>query len=401
LKILIYSHFFLPSVGGVERLVDSLARGFTEKGNQVCVATATAAETFDDHDLPFSVVRRPGVAALLRLIRRHDVAHLAGPALLPAFLGYVLRKPVVVEHHMYQAVCPNGLLVYQPDRTVCPGHFLAGRHTECLRCNAGQGRWSSLRMWLLAFPRLWLCRRAAANIAVTEHVGRRLHLSHCRRIYHGTAVVPLAGPRTAVEGRRAAPVCFAYIGRFVSEKGLPLLIDAAARLKRDGLPFRLKFIGDGPERTNLEAAARIHDLQDRTFFTGMLGPEDLRKETADVMAVVMPSIWEETAGMAAIEQMMRGRAVVAADIGGLGEVVDGAGLKFPPGNAQALAECMRRLIDDPDLARRLGASARQRALALFPRDAMMEAHLQLYQEFPRGVHGSPGPAVPVEREAGK
>jgi glycosyltransferase involved in cell wall biosynthesis len=308
------------------------------------------------------------------------VIHLAGPALLPMSLGFLLRKPVIVEHHMYQAICPNGLLVYQPTWTVCPGHFMAGRHRECLRCNADLGRWTSLRMWLLAFPRLWLCCRATTNVAVTEHVRRRLQLPNSRVIYHGAAIAAKAGQGPLSAGRQDSPVCFAYVGRFVSEKGLTLLVQAAASLKRDGFSFRLKFIGDGPERANLEACVRTYELQDRTTFTGMLGPDELRRETADVTAVMMPSVWEETAGMAAIEQMMRGRAVVASDIGGLGEVVNGAGLKFPAGDVHALTECMRRVMDDPTLADRLGNEASRRGEEMFAEEQMIDRHLHLYQE---------------------
>jgi glycogen(starch) synthase len=378
-KILIYSHYFLPSVGGVERLVDSLARGFAGKGHPVRVVTETAAGAFDDGTVPYPVVRRPGAIGLVRLIREHDVIHLAGPALLPMFLGYVLRKPVVIEHPSYQAICPNGLLLHEPDRTVCPGHFLAGQHRECLRCNAALGKWTSLRMWFLGFPRLWLCRHAATNVAVTEHVSRRLHLPNSVMIYYGTAVTTPDERDSSPAVKQDSPVCFAYVGRLVSEKGLPLLVQAAARLKRDGLSFRLKFVGDGPERKNLEAAVAAHGLGDCTAFTGMLGPEELQRETADVKAVVMPSVWEETAGMAAIEQMMRGRPVVAADIGGLGEVVDGAGLKFPAGDVPALAQCLRRMIEDPAMADRLGEEGRKRALELFRLERRVEEHLRLCQ----------------------
>jgi glycosyltransferase involved in cell wall biosynthesis len=379
-KILIYSHYFLPSVGGVERLVASMARGFSEKGHRVCVATATGAGTFDESTLPYRVVRLPSMAALVRLIREHDVFHLAGPALAPMLLGYLLRKPVVIEHHMYQAICPNGLLVYQPNHTVCPGHFIAGRHRECLRCNAALGKGTSFRMWLLGFPRLWLSRRAATNVAITEHVSRRLDLPRSRLIYHGVQTATPAAASPGIAADQCSTVCFAYAGRFVKEKGLALLIQAAGRLAREGLSFRLKFIGDGPERANLEAEVRDRQLQDRTTFTGMLGPEELQQEMAGVTALVMPSIWEETAGLAAMEQMMRGRALIVSEIGGLSEVVGDAGLRFPAGDAVALSACMRKVIEEPEVTRQLGAAARRRSLALFSEDAMIDKHIQLYRD---------------------
>lgn len=384
MKILIHSHFFLPSVGGVERLVDALARGFVERGLSVSLVTETDSRGFDDTALPYSVLRRPSLAALVRKIRESDMVHLAGPAFLPMLLGILLRKPVVVEHHMYQATCPNGLLIYQPNRTVCPGHFLAGRHGECLRCNARLGRWRSFRMWLVGFPRLWLCRRVAANVAVTEHARRRQSLPNSRVIYHGVAPEPQSTRRPHSAGERNAAVCFAYVGRFVREKGLPLLVQAAARLRDDGLSFRLKFIGDGPERAGLEAAVKNAGLADRTTFTGMLGPEELRRETVDVTALVMPSVWEETAGMAAIEQMMQGRPVVVSDIGGLGEVVNGAGFRFPAGDVAALAGHLRSIVEDPALALRMGEKAARRAVELFDRERMIGEHLRLYREILEG-----------------
>jgi glycogen synthase len=380
MKILIYSHYFLPSVGGVERVVESLARGFSERGHRVTVATATLADPAGDAGLPYRILRRPGVFSLMRLIREHDVTHLAGPALLPMFLAWLLRRPFVIEHHSYQAVCPNGLLLQQPAGTVCPGHFQAGRHRECLRCNSGRGQWKSFRMWLLGFPRLLLCRRTSSNIAISRHVSNRLSLPRSRLIYHGVPDASVTSNLGAKQPGPDAPLCFAYIGRFVPEKGLSALIEAAAILQQEGVSFRLKLIGDGPERPRLEASVKARGLQERIVFTGMLAPEDLARASADVSVAVMSSLCEEMCPLAPIEQMMRGKALVVSSIGGLAEVVGEAGLQFQPADSAGLASCMRRLAAEPELVRRLGEAARDRALTLFRYGEMIEAHLKLYRE---------------------
>jgi glycosyltransferase involved in cell wall biosynthesis len=93
----------------------------------------------------------------------------------------------------------------------------------------------------------------------------------------------------------------------------------------------------------------------------------------------MPSVWEETAGLAAIEQMMRGRLVIASKIGGLAEIVGSAGLCFAPGSADALAECMRRVLQEPGLIDVLGSQARMRAFNLFARPRMIDEHRNLYR----------------------
>lgn len=116
-KVLIYSQAFPPQTGGVERIVMSLARGLArlvrgERGHplEVTVATLTPAGEMDDSQLPFRVVRRPRLDRLVMLLQAADVVHLAGPALLPLFLGWLMRKRLVVEHHGFQTICPNGQL---------------------------------------------------------------------------------------------------------------------------------------------------------------------------------------------------------------------------------------------------------------------------------------------------
>lgn len=392
MRILMYSHYFAPSVGGVERVVESLARGFAERGHRVTVVTEIPAVPVGDSDLPYAVVRQPGPMRLARLIREHDVVHLAGPALLPMFLAWLLRRPMLIHHHVYQTICPNGLLLYQPNQSVCPGHFQAGRHGECLRCNAGLGKWKSFRMWASGFPRLWLCKRAAYNVAITNHVQRRLSLPRSRVIYHGVPCSESTSVPSLEATGPGSPASFGFVGRFVAEKGLPVLVEAASRLHSKNFPFRLKLIGDGPERPKIEAAVRARGLQGQVTLTGMLRGEDLRRAIADAAAVVMPSIWEETAGMAAIEQMMRGRVVIASDIGGLGEIVDGAGLKFPPGDVEGLSSCMQRLGSDSELGRKLGDNAQRRAKVLFREEAMIDGHLKLCLEV-----GTSGPVPPAQR----
>ena len=141
MNLLIYSHYFAPSVGGVESIVQSLAAGITElrtlNGDReltVTVVTETPAGSCDDTKFPFRVVRCPDVIRLWQLVRASDVIHVAGPAFLLMFLAALSRKRFVVEHHGYQATCPNGLFVHQPDRTICPGYFQAGRYGKCFQC---------------------------------------------------------------------------------------------------------------------------------------------------------------------------------------------------------------------------------------------------------------------------
>ena len=386
MKILLYSHAFAPAVGGMETSAALLAEGLasfrdpaTGETFTVTVVTATPADDFDESKLPFKILRRPNIWKLLHSIREADLVHLAGPCFLPLVIAWLIGKPTVVVHHGYQSICPNGLLFKQPSQTNCVGHFMRRQYGQCLRCCAQTvGAKGGVRSLLLTFPRRWLCKRAATNIAVTRHVETRVQLPRSRTIYHGIAVADPVHLYSAVCA--STTLEFGFIGRLVAEKGLPLYLLAGKDLADKGLKFRLNFIGDGPERANLEKMAHDLKLSEHVRFKGILSGTDLERAASCICALVMPSIWEETAGLAAIEQMMRGRLVIAADIGGLGELVGDAGLKFRPGDWHGLASCMQVGLENPAIVTSLGSVAHARALDLFRHDRMIERHVAVCRE---------------------
>ncbi len=383
-SLLIYSHYFIPSVGGVETSVLALASGLSEisdpssqKQFHVTVVAQTPAALFDDQSLGFRVVRHPSLFTLARLILKSDVLHLAGPSLLPLLLGYLARKPVVLEHHGYQSTCPNGLLIHEPERSVCPGHYLQGKHLECLKCQSTEmPLWKAVIHMSMMLPRHLLSRSVAANISITNHVLERQRLPRTKTIYYGIEdSAPLNGETLA---RLSGKLSFAYVGRLVAEKGIPIFLESIRLLKEEGLVFDVKLVGEGPQRAEIERLIQEKQIQEFVTITGFLKGDALHKTMQGVSVVVMPSVWEETAGLAAIEQMMRGRLVIASKIGGLAEVIGSAGLLSPAGDPIALAQCMRKVIQNPALVETFGKKARDRAATLFTRSHMVEEHARVY-----------------------
>jgi glycosyltransferase involved in cell wall biosynthesis len=404
MKVLIYSEYFLPTVGGVQTVVSLLARGLTgadlaradlsnsagaksipstgsparDSPIEVTVVTGTPAGAMDDSALPYRVVRRPSFWRLLRLIRKADLMHLAGPCFLPMAIAWLIGKPMVIEHHGYQTICPSGSLLIEPQQNPCPGYFMEKKYAVCLRCCAGTKGWAgSIRAVLLTFPRRWLGRQAAVNIAISEHVAARLKMPRSRTIYHG---VESAGDM-ALAGRWSTDdIHAAYLGRLASEKGVPVLIHAVRHLQEMGQPVKVSIVGDGPERARLEMLSKELGTDASVTFLGERRGRELDQALIGVEALVIPSVCEETFGLSAIEQMMQGRLVIAADIGGLSEVVGEAGLRFPAGDSRALAACLERLIKDRSLAASLGSAAYERATKLFRLDRMIDAHAAVYRE---------------------
>ena len=385
LNILIYAYSWAPSVGGVETITGSLAQGLADRSrvepgdpNLVTVVTRTPAGDMRDSLLSFAVVRRPSLFRLIRLVQAADIIHLAGPALIPLALGWILRKTVFVEHHNYQSVCPNGLLIFQPNLSVCPGHYMAARYEKCIQCNTNKiGRGKSVREVILMFPRRWLVRRVTANIAPSFHVKTRVELPRTEVILHGVPPGNRPHVEPAVQGRNVA--LYAFVGRLVQEKGVATFLRAAKELSTCGYDFRLVIVGDGPERRALEILCAELGLAEKTEFTGSVCPQRVETILSECRAVVIPSVWEEVAPLVALEQMMQGALVIASDIGGLGEEVNGFGLKFPAGDSNALASCMRRVADEPEIVTELRDKARTHASENYTESRMVNEHLILYR----------------------
>ncbi|HXP71534.1 MAG TPA: glycosyltransferase family 4 protein [Candidatus Dormibacteraeota bacterium] len=382
MKVLIYSKVFLPVTGGIQTVVAELARGLAGKDwdetriIEVTVVTRTRRRSDADDLLPYRLVRDPNLRRLIQFVREADIVHLAGPAMLPMLLGLAFGKPVVVEHHGYQSICPNGLLVYQPDHSLCPGYFMQKQYQMCIRCNTASLGWTrSLRSLILTFPRRWLCQKVSRNIAVSEHVCKRISLPRTSVVYHGVQDTT----ETLQEPSDGNALQIGSVGRLVSEKGLPILLRAAKRLDDDGADFRLTFVGDGPERANLENLVRNLGFRNRVEFLGELQGRELAEALRSVRVIVMPSQCEETAGLAAIEHMMRGGVVIASDIGGLGEIVGEAGLRFKAGDSDALYACLRDTIEISSLRASLSVAARRRAMQIFERNSMIEGHVSAYR----------------------
>jgi glycosyltransferase involved in cell wall biosynthesis len=385
-KVLIYTHVWLPVMGGLQTVTSDLANGFSDWGRthpgenvDVIIATETAAGEMKDSELAFRVVRRPSLRALVSLIRSADVVHLTNAALRPLALALLLRKPTVIEHDGNHCACPNGMFLFQPDRSVCPGYFQARKYGKCVECNTAEmGRTQSFMRVVWTFPRRWLAQRVNVNIFPTAYIARRVSLPNTRVIHHGVPQYP-DGLASSSAKNGQGPY-FAYAGRLAIEKGLPVMLNACAKLAAEGREFGMRIVGEGYERPGLEKMARDLKIDSRVQFLGACPVSKVQEFLGHPVAVIMPSICEDVAPLAAYEQLMHGQLVIASDIGGLGEIVDGVSLKFPAGDSEALAACMRRALDEPEMASDLRARAQQRAFDAFTQQRMVANHLAVYKE---------------------
>ena len=138
--------------------------------------------------------------------------------------------------------------------------------------------------------------------------------------------------------------------------------------------FELWLVGDGERRAALEQLVEAEGIKDNVRFWGIRTNIPEIMKTADV--VVMSSHWEGF-GLAAVEGMAAGKPVIASDIDGLSQVVDGAGLLFPKGDEKALASCILEIYEDKDYYQRLSELSVERAKE-FDLSHMVNQYIKIY-----------------------
>lgn len=320
MKILLCSHFFSPSIGGIETLSLALAERFTMAGHEVVVLTRSPSISEDQ--FPFKVVREPSWLQLWKLVRWSNVVFHNNICASMAWPLVFIKRPWVIAHHTW---------ITGPDGSV--------------------GLRERLKRSLVS-----RAKQIADSKALSDDLG-------------GSAVV-VGGCyddrlfQVMPDVDRVKDLVF--VGRLVSDKGADLLIDTVHHFKQQGKELSLTIIGGGVELENLRSQAKRLDIKGQIAFKGTLVGEDLVREINRHHVMVVPSRWNEPFGIVALLGVACGCAVVGSDGGGLVDAIGPCGLTFPNGDAEGLRQAIDRLVSSSEL--------RQQLLELAP------AHLSNFTE---------------------
>lgn len=253
------------------------------------------------------------------------------------------------------------------------------------------------KAWPLALASAAVFRAAGAVTACSADLrARALRLgarpADTEVIPYGVDVAAFRPDPAAAELTRAAlglspgaPLVLA-LGRLVYKKGFGFLVDAMPRVLARRPDAKLVIAGYGDLRDDLERQAERLGLAESVIFTGQLDRAQAASfiGAADVYAV--PSVLDQAGNVdglpnTLLEGMSAARPIVATRVAGIPDVItDGEhGLLVPERDAGALAEAICRLLDDRDLARRLGERARQRVLEELTWDATAARFERAYE----------------------
>jgi glycosyltransferase involved in cell wall biosynthesis len=331
MKILISSHFFPPSVGGIEQVSGILAEEFAKMGHEVKVVTTTTAKA-EPPGQSFEVCRRPSIADLFAHLRWCDAYLQSNISVATFWPAVLLRKPT--------------LIVY---------------HTWLTRVGGKIG-------WRDRIKRQ-IGRLAAKNMAVSEALGKSL-FSSCDVIPN-----PYRDDLFTVdpEARRHRELVF--LGRLVTDKGVDLLMDAMTLLRERGLTPNLSIIGSGPHEAKLREQVRRQDLEQQVSFLGVRIGAELVRILNGHQIMVIPSRWTEPFGLVALEGIACGLVAVGSSNGGLPDAIGPCGEIFHTGNAQSLADCLERVLRNPSDLEKYREPAKEH-LARHSRRGVAEAYVR-------------------------
>lgn len=352
MRIAVLTEVFVPKIDGITNRLRNTLECFDELGHEVLVIAPDNAAAEHPHA---RVVRVPSVGFRLypavraalpawrigRELARFepDVVHAVGPACLGVWgtmAARALRLPLLSSYH-----------------TDFPRYAKA----------YGLGEICARTVWALT---KWVHNAAVLNLCPSRFTARELreHGVHDVSIWRGGVDVGLFHPsRRSEEMRRrlcgGAPdrPLLLYAGRIAEEKNLGVFEEILAARP----DVRVALVGDGPARSAL--AERL-DPQ-RVVFTGFLRGEELASAFACADAFVMPST-TETLGFVVLEAMASGCPVVAANAGGVPDLVTHGetGLLYDPSEEGAAARAVSQLLERaPDSMRALGQKGRARAEA--------------------------------------
>jgi glycogen(starch) synthase len=326
MKILLATHAFYPSIGGLETVARILAQEFCRQGHAVKLIAQTPApdrtRAQDEQEFGYPVFRQPGFLEMLCLVRWSDIYFQNNISLRSLWPVLLVRHRWVVSHQ-----------------------------TWLTRVDGRQGWQDRLKKFVIRF---------GSPIAISRAVAEPLPVK-----------ATLIGNPYQDQLFRVLPDAvrdrdIVFLARLVSDKGGDVTLAALAELKQEGLTPSLTIVGDGPERENLVRMTEQFGLAPQVTFTGIQTGETLVRTLNSHRIMVVPSRLAEPFGVVALEGIACGCALVGSRRGGLADAIGPCGLTFPNGDVAAMADCLRRLLQNEELCQDLRSHAEQHLLKHTP-----------------------------------
>ena len=409
--MLCYSIYPPIQAGGAELIVSYLAEGLAQRGHRVTVVSTCGPDME-----PYPIEHRNGVEVIrffpqnrywlfdrdgrhgydklrwhlrdawnracgrrLRQILREyqpDVVHSHGVEGFSPVLWRMAKSlgvPLVHTAHDYYMICPRALLLTRRQE-------LCAKPAVACRIRAAWYSRCATAIDLFCSPSRFL---------LDLHIANGLSARSSAVVSNGIPVRPR--PPTVGDERRG-PLRLLFAGRLTAEKGIRVALEAVRSLPPD-FPVSLQIAGKGVLESEVRAAAAADA---RISYVGYLSGAAKDQAFAGADCLLLPSLWYENAPVVIVEAAAYALAVIGSRLGAIPEFIEDGrnGLLFEAGNAQALADTIRRVATDRALLSRLGQGGAP-LLARHSVPNMLEQYLMHYRRLVRAPQPAPAQAAPT------
>lgn len=358
-KVCLFNDSFPPVIDGVANAVINYAENIERNYGHAIVATPDMPGA-DDSSFPFPVLRYPSIDT------RRLVGYVAGYPFSPEIAGRLSAEHVELLH----THCPvSSCLLARSLRDVVDAPLVLTYHTKydidiakAIRGKALQaGAIHALVQNVSACDEVWVVSCGAGeNLRSLGYEGDYIVMENGVDLPRGSAEPNAVFAETEDYDLPDGVPMFLFVGRLMWYKGIRIILDALKKLQEDGTDFRMVFIGDGTDGTEVRQYADELGLRDRCFFTGSITErEKLRAWYTRADLFLFPSTFD-TNGLVVREAAACGTATVMIRNSCASEgVTDGENGFLIEENAACLAAALQRLCAVPETIKQVGSNAQQ------------------------------------------
>ena len=358
-----------PKVGGLEVVIDALAREFTEVGHRVTVvAPRPGWFRFEKDAHPYEVLRHcPFISK-----------HFGYYSCLSALFGLHKKHPIDIihAHEVYpQAVIANMFFKKTKVPFVVTSHGVDS--TENYKYFRNKSALIRARDALQSARQLVAVSPSIASNYKTLLSSVRTRISDIPNGVHVSSFDNLSDKQITLPKHIPPGEYLLFVGRLSKRKGLEVLLRAYAGLSN---PRPLLIIGDGPERVSMEKLSKVLQIEKKVFFLGSREGSEKNLLLKNAWAVVVPTLTWEACSLVVLESFASGKAVIASRVPGVIDLIEHErdGILIEPGNVQELRQAIARFENEEGLRERIAKKGKERA-DRYDWHAVAQEHLEVYE----------------------
>lgn len=339
--------------GGAEKLIVDMVPLYQEQGHQVDVLLFDGAET------PFKKQLRDKGVTIYQLGEGGSVYN---PLYIFKLIPFLRKYDIV---HTHNTACQLFTVI-------------AGLFSSAVLVTTEHNTFNRRRNWKgYKILDQWMYSRYQSVICISDktydNLQQYLGSDNCLQIIYNGIDVNLYRKAEADSSLKSGKTIITMVAGFRPQKDQDTLIKAFQYLT--AYQYELWLIGDGERRPEVMNLVDKLNLSDVVRFWGIRNDVPILLKSSDI--IIQSSHWEGF-GLAAVEGMAAGKPVIASDVPGLAQVVDGFGILFPQGDAKALADLILHLHENPVYYQQIADRCLHRA-AEFDIHKTVDQYLQLYQ----------------------